>query len=286
MSHPIVVGGREAWEHDEGWSHGLVHTFDALDLYPGDHPRKVHVVLPRQFEPGRRYPAIYMNDGQTALFGGGPGGKSWHAGETLSELVALGRTRPVILVAIHPVERGREYTHAPWFPGQPYGGLHDYARYVAGPLKSFIEANYPVETDRRQTMALGSSHGGLAAFYTAMRSPDEFGLVGALSPSFWVGLGRHGGDIQTSLSQSSLLELARPVLSSRESRPRLWIDWGERGDGGKFGAQMMVDLLESDFGYVRGRDLDVMADPMGGHDEVAWGWRLRLLMERFYPAAA
>ena len=37
-------------------------------------------------------------------------------------------------------------------------------------------------------MILGSSHGGLAAFYTATQYPEQFRCVAALSPSFWVGL--------------------------------------------------------------------------------------------------
>jgi hypothetical protein len=284
MSKRIEVGGQTAWEHDEGWSYGVVHTFDALDAGDG-RPRKVHVILPKEYSRGGVYPVVYMNDGQTALFAGGPGGKSWRAGEVLSELRAAGKVRPVILVAVHPVDRGREYTHAPWFPNQPFGGLPEYARYVAGPLKAFVERHYRVDAARERTMALGSSHGGLAAFYTAMVAPEAFGLVGALSPSFWVGLGRHGGDIRGDLASSALLDVARPVLADRARRPRLWVDWGERGDGGKRGAERMVSLLEGEFGYVRGQDLDVVADPLGGHDEVAWSWRLRLVMERFYPAA-
>jgi hypothetical protein len=46
-----------------------------------------------------------------------------------------------------------------------------------------------------------------------------------------------------------------------------------------------VALVEREFGYLRGRDLDVVSDPLGGHDEVAWSWRLRLVLERFYPVA-
>jgi hypothetical protein len=33
-------------------------------------------------------------------------------------LVAAGRLPPVLVVALHPVDRDREYTHAPGFPGK------------------------------------------------------------------------------------------------------------------------------------------------------------------------
>jgi len=284
LAHQIEVGAHLAWLHDEGWSYGHVHTFDGLRLHTGDAPRKVHVLLPREYYEGGHLPVVFMNDGQTALFSGGPGGKSWGVGERLSSLREAGRVRPVVVVAVHPVDRGREYTHAAWFPGHPWGGLPDYARYVGGPLRNFILQHYRVSPDRDETLLLGSSHGGLAAFYTAMAYPQYFGLVGALSPSFWVGLGRHGGDIRSSLAQSELLKLARSVLADRSRRPRLWVDWGERGDGGRYGAQLMAELLEREFEYRRGVDLSLVADPEGEHDELSWGRRFESLMAWFFPA--
>ena len=46
-SEPILAGGQHGWAHDEGFSYGTVHTFDALAL-PGvdPRPRKVHVLVP------------------------------------------------------------------------------------------------------------------------------------------------------------------------------------------------------------------------------------------------
>ncbi len=282
-SRPITIGGQQGWWHDEGWGGLTVHTFDALRAGPEARPRKAHIILPKDYSSNRTYPVIYMNDGQTAMFPGGPGGKSWRVGETLATLQALERTEPVILVALHPVDRGREYTHAPWFPGHPYGGLPDYAREVAGPIRTWVEANYAVDARRERTMVLGSSHGGLAAFYTAMVAPESFGICAALSPSFWVGLGRDGSSMTGSLDGSALMQVARPVLEDPARRPKLWIDWGERGDGGKRGAEAMARLLPS-CGYTLGRDLFVVSDPDGAHDELAWGRRFRSVMERFYAA--
>lgn len=38
------------------------------------------------------------------------------------------------------------------------------------------------------TAIIGSSHGGLAAFYIAASYPEKFGIVGAMSSSFGAGL--------------------------------------------------------------------------------------------------
>jgi hypothetical protein len=69
------------------------------------------------------------------------------------------------------------------------------------------------------------------------------------------------------------------LLADRARRPRLWLDWGLRRDGGPHNGivealatlrgREMADLLERRFGYVRGRDLWVEEDADAGHDELA-----------------
>jgi enterochelin esterase-like enzyme len=47
----------------------------------------------------------------------------------------------------------------------------------------------------------GMGHGGLAAFYTAMKYPSKFGAAMCLSPSFWVGLDFVDGNLRKSTSR-------------------------------------------------------------------------------------
>jgi len=301
---PVLnVHGQRAHLHDEGHASGLFHTFDALDLAPGP-PRKVHVYLPR--DPGvARLPVVYMHDGDTAFWRGGEANKTWDVAGTLDRL--NGYINPMIVVAVHALDRSREYTHDDWLHGQrTWGGLPRYAAWLAGALKPFIDRVYPTRPEPAYNAVVGSSHGGLAAFWTATVHPDAFGAAGALSPSFWVGLDSLIYEvIPGDLTESALMAQARPALADPARRPRLWIDWGMRRDGGFHNAvieakaelwgRKMADLLEREHGYrtqhLTGReeprpdaDLWVYEDRVGGHDEEAWGWRFGLLLRAISPA--
>ena len=261
----------------------------------------MHVLLPRDYEARlRRYPVVYMQDGDTAFWPGGAAGKSWRVADRLGEL--RGRVEPVIVVAIQPFDREFEYTHEPWAPGRRWGGLTGYADYVADCVKPFLDAHYHTDSLPARTATVGSSHGGLAAFYLATRRPDAFGALAAHSPSFWAGVdalslawlgGEDGRDLDA-LRGAPLVADVRGLLADRTLRPRrIWIDWGLRRDGGFHNsaieklatrrARSMAAILERDYGYTPGVDLFTHQDPRGGHDEDAWSWRFGLMMEALYP---
>jgi len=278
-AHLFTLGGQSAWFHDEGFDYGPVHTFDALRLGAADAGRKVHVLVPRDYlETDACYPTLYMNDGQTALFPGGSMGKCWNVGQTMSALWQQGKIRRALIVAVHPLDRDREYTHLKGMPGAHFGGLDEYARYIAGPLKTFIDTNYRTAESAEESATIGSSHGGLAAFYTACHHPERFNRAFALSPSFWVGR----GDL---LNKSPLVDGVRDLLKDVEKRPKIWIDWGLNRDGAIYGAREMASLLQSEFHYELGRDLWVREDREGGHDEASWGRHFGLLMQLLYGVA-
>ncbi len=291
MGTPFTLGGQQAYYHDEGYSSGYFHTYDRLQLDPHrDPPRKIHVFLPRSYGSGdRRYPVLYFNDGNTTFWPGGLSPYSWEVAATLSQLYDRHAIPPVIIVAIHPLNRSHEYLHvseysAPW--KKEGGGLPDYAAYVVR-LKQFMDAHYQTVSDRTATSIIGSSHGGLAAFYIGAMHGHCFGNVGALSPSFWV-----GGVFN--LSQTPLMAAVGDNLRpSNPHRPRIWIDWGCQRLGGFHNlvieqqathwSKQMVKLLQRQYGYQLGRDLFSYEDRSGGHDEQAWAERLSLLLQRFYP---
>ncbi|WP_225886518.1 alpha/beta hydrolase [Leptolyngbya sp. PCC 6406] len=280
-----------AWHHDEGHDSGYFHTYDSLvidqDFYP---PRKVHVFLPRDYDFNHRgYPVVYMNDGNTAFWPDGLSPYSWQVPATLKALYAQRKISPVIIVAIHPLNRSHEYLHVKEFSAlfkqQEGGGLAEYSDYLVR-LKHFIDCSYNTLRGREFTTIVGSSHGGLAAFYTGCLHGEHFGNVGALSPSFWV-----GGVFN--LRQTFLVDSVKSFLSpDNQNRPRIWIDWGLKHVGGFHNffiesqaakwAEEMVKLLQQDYGYTVNTDLFYYADPLGGHDERAWAYRLSLIFEKYY----
>lgn len=294
MAQIFEKGGQIAWFHDENHSGGFFHTYDALQLHPTP-PRKVHVFLPRDYEQGRdRYPVVYMNDGQTTFFPGGIAHQTWNTAAVLSLLYEQQVIQKVIVVALHPLNRDWEYTHVPLLV-KSGGGLPAYSYYLAHHLKPFIDAHYRTQSYASQTTIIGSSHGGLAAFYTACQYPQHFGNAGALSPSFWVELDATAR-LFDSLESSKLLKLSAPTLENRQIRPRFWLDWGRIRSGGFHNwfierhaakrTREMAHLLQQDYGYILGKELFVYEDFNGEHTEMSWSKRLPFVLKAFYRYCA
>ena len=298
---PFTLGGQPGFRHDEGHEYGFFHTYDGLVACAGDTARKVHILLPRDYESsGRSYPVLYMNDGHTAFFTDNPIGKTWDVADVLSELRRCGEVEDVIVVAPHPIDRGAEYSHADVGDGSRCCRVEEYTEYLTRCLGGFIEASYRVETGPDRTAILGSSRGGLAAFWIGTAHPERFGHIAAISPSFWVGLDdRVTGEIRSAtLRDSALFAHARPALVDVATRPAIWIDWGLVRAGGEHNGiieslatargREMVSLLETDLGYARtglgpSSELVAIEDPDGAHDEDTWNVRLPWILRWMFP---
>jgi pimeloyl-ACP methyl ester carboxylesterase len=295
-AYPTTVGGQQAWVHDEGFAAGYFLTFDAFGEGTQDAPRKIHVFLPRGYGEGcERYPVLYMNDGVTAFWPGGPGNKSWEVAQGLEKAYQQGAAGPLIVVAMHALDRNVEYSHTEWSPGEPCCGVEGYADYVGDRVKGFIDGHFRTRSGPEDTAILGSSRGGLCSFLLATLRPDRFRKAASLSPSFWLGLDPvFGGDYQGGpLEGSKLLAMAAPTLQDPALRPRLWIDWGLVHTGGFHNevieaaatqrGKEMVALLQKSYGYTDGADLFWQEDPLGEHDEVSWARRFPAVIGALFP---
>ncbi len=301
MVEQFFKGGQEGWCHDQSdWS-GFFHSYPYFqEADPLNQPRKIHVFLPREYEvTDQAYPVIYMNDGNTAFFKGGIYQKTWNMAYVLTRLYVSQSIPKVIVVAVSPLHRDYEYTHAP-LKGQDWGGLDDYSTYLAQSVKGFIDQHYRTLPESHKTLILGASYGGLAAFYTAMKYPDKFGGIAALSPAFWVGL-----DLVTerskfdffdtyfgSLDTSALMGMSNKTLSHPQLKPKIYLDWGLVRSGGEHNAiieerttargKEMQGLLTHQFGYQENYNLCVVEDPAGEHNEESWSRRVETALKFFY----
>jgi predicted alpha/beta superfamily hydrolase len=283
---------------DQGDTAGYFHRYEPFRtegcLYP---ERRLDVFLPRTYDSNDyRYPVLYLNDGHKAFFNPAIGDQSWDIANTLGALYERRLIRELIVVAIHPVNRAREYTHAHW-SGSDCCGLESYAQCVAESIKAFIDRSYRTLPESGTTMIVGASHGGLAAFYMANRRPDAFGYAGALSPSFWVGV----DDAERFplikplqdrvLKDSQLLEAVSETLADVLRRPKLYLDWGLVRTGGLHNESVeeratargreMVKLLQQEYAYKIDSDLIVYEDPYGEHHEQSWARRMPRVLEVF-----
>lgn len=300
-STDATIGGQAAQIQDHGFRAGLLHVFEQMEVAGGmDQPRTVHILVPRDYSPSsRRYRVVYMNDGNTAFFPGGPAYLSWNMAATLAGMYDRGAIEPVIVVAVFPVVRNRDYTHVPW-GGPDCCGVEAYTRILADDIKGFVDANYATQPEPQSTLMLGSSHGGLCAFYVANRRPDRFGVAAALSSSFWLGLDMRTASSlavpspEKTLKDSVLLRVLRPTLADRTLRPRILLSWGLVRDGGPHNSEIearatvrgqeMAALLVDEFGYRLDRDLVTIEDPYGEHNEITWERHCPRVLEYFFAA--
>ena len=143
-----------------------------------DLPRFVTVYLPPGYDErdDRRYPVLYMQDGQN-LFEGDRSyipGQSWRLHEAANLAIGERTALPMIIAGVDHAGSVRidEYTPTP-DPRHKGGGRADeYARMLLEEIKPAIDARY--RTIPEDNAVGGSSLGGLVSTYLALRHPDVF----------------------------------------------------------------------------------------------------------------
>ncbi|OWU64753.1 MAG: esterase [Armatimonadetes bacterium Cent15-Ar3] len=231
--------------------------------------RNITVYLPPQYrtESERRFPVLYMHDGQNIIDGSTSyiPNQEWRADEAAEALIGAGLIEPIIIVGIDNggMERANEYL--PWkikMGNSETGGKADlYGTMIIGELMPLINAKYRTKTGANNTGLLGSSFGGVITSYLGITRPDVFGKLGIVSPSVWV-------------SNRALLSAVKPV----KNRQRIWIDMGTKeGAGAVSDATALFDAYKA-AGWKAGKDITLVIDGNAEHNELAWSRRMMSIL--------
>ncbi|HEX6559263.1 MAG TPA: alpha/beta hydrolase-fold protein [Longimicrobiales bacterium] len=233
---------------------------DSFAMPQLDRARRVWIYLPADYARSRkRYPVLYMHDGQNVFDIATSYVGEWGVDETLDSLHAQ-----VIVVAVDHGAQHRLDEYNPWRNAR-YGGGEGaaYVEFLVKTLKPYIDAHYRTQPDRAHTAIAGSSMGGLISLYAALKYPEVFGKAGVFSPSLWIA--------------PEIVSLAHDAKLG--VRPRLYFvsAGNETRDQGQIAVSgpLMRELVSR--GYVSGRDLVSIIREDGAHSE--WFWR------REFPAA-
>jgi isoamylase len=165
---------------------GNVQHLDRIEGPRSEDARDLLVYLPRSYDsdPGRRYPVIYMQDGQNLFDEHTSFGSDWRADETMEALAPEGVE--AILVGIPNAGENRIHEYSPFEDVEHGGGRGgDYLDWVIGTVKPLIDSSFRTLPDREKTGIFGSSMGGLISLYGFFEKTSAFGFVGAMSPSLW-----------------------------------------------------------------------------------------------------
>lgn len=224
-------------------------------------PREVQVWLPPGYasETARRYPVLYLHDGQN-VFDARAAGAEWQVDETAQRLVVQGVVAPFIVVAVASHGgRLRDYTPVPGTAGAlagQGGGAAAYGRYLVRELKPLIDNRYRTLPGREATAVGGSSLGGLVSVWLLLQHGDVFGAGLVVSPAVW-----WAGEAIV-----ALLAAAPPATPV----PRIWLDVGaDEGAGQLEAVRRLRDALQA-----RGWAPTYLEQPGAGHDEAAWAARV------------
>jgi len=150
-----------------------------------DNLRDSLVCLPPTYGASRkRYPVLYMHDGQNLFDATTSYAGEWRADKTLAALSREGTEAILVGVPHMGTERFDEY--APFYDPDYGGGRGDrYLDFITETLKPLIDRSFRTRVGREYTGLLGSSMGGLISLYGFFRHPGVFGFAGAMSPAFW-----------------------------------------------------------------------------------------------------
>ena len=236
--------------------------------------RRVWVYLPPQYarEPERRFPVLYMHDGQN-IFDGATAflaGKEWEVDETVERLAGEGRIEPLVVVAVDNGGERRlvEYTPTRDRRAPDGGGADAYGRMLVEELKPWVDRTYRTRPERETTGIGGSSLGGLVSLYLGLKHPEVFGRIAALSTSAW-------------WDDRFIARFVDALPAKPETR--LWTDIGTREDRSAVpDARALRDALVRR-GWREGVDLRYVEAEGAVHNEVAWAKRMPAVLEFLFP---
>lgn len=239
-------------------------------------PRDVLVWLPPGYgkDSERRYPVLYMHDGQNVFDSSGMG-MEWQMDETAGRLIEAGVIEPLIIVGVgNTAARTDEYT--------PYsfevddgerkvkkgGKANLYGHLLVEELKPFIDRTYRTLPDAAHTGVGGASFGGLVSLWLGLRHPNVFGkLIASSTSAFWGG---------------------QAIVKDVEALPgktgqRIWLDVGTKeADHMLVGARAIRETLLAK-GWKEGIDLQYLEQKDGTHSETAWASRVEGMLRFLFP---
>jgi glycosidase/predicted alpha/beta superfamily hydrolase len=258
---------------------GTVETREHVESRFVD-PRRVDVWLPPSYgkDPSRRYPVLYMHDGQN-LFDPALSyiGVDWGIDEAITQLSTAGTLREAIVVGIwNTPKRFEEYMPAKalteaaalpdgwpdmaWMRKQKVVG-DDYLRFMVEELKPWVDAKYRTLPGRADTSIMGSSMGALISLYALTEYPDVFGGAGCVS-------------IHWPLGDGIVVDYLARHLPPRDGH-RLYFDYGTTTlDAAYEPYQRRVDAMLTAAGWRPG--VDFLSRRFDGAEHSERAWRARL----------
>lgn len=270
----------------------ITGTIKLMDSFASKHvpARTIAVWLPEEYDSTKKYPVLYMHDGQN-LFDSTVtwNHEEWKVDETITKLIREDRIKPCIVVGIWNMGNTRWNEYFPQKAVNYFSAVNmntfsamylkaplqadDYLKFLVTELKPFIDQSFPTLTDRENTFISGSSMGGLISLYAMCEYPDVFGGAACIS-THWIG----GWPPPVDYIPNGFNEYLKEKLPSPKNH-KIYFDYGtETLDQYYKPYQLEVDKIMKTKGYTPSNW--VTREFAGeNHSEKSWKKRLYIPME-------
>lgn len=214
--------------------------------------RKIWLYLPPGYAKNKkRFPVMYMQDGQNIFDESTAGFGAWGVDECADSLIRNGKPACIIVGIENGPNRMNEYN--PYdFKDFGKGTGDQYLEFIVKNLKPHIDKHFRTLSTNENTIIAGSSMGGLISYYAMLKYPEVFGKGGIFSPAFWT-----AEEIKNLTS-----------LSGDKLKGTLFFYMG-----GQEGEQYIADMkdITDKLGKNSKALIYAVIDPAGAHNEAAWG---------------
>jgi predicted alpha/beta superfamily hydrolase len=238
---------------------------------PADHDLFVYLPPGYDADPTRRYPVLYLQDGQNVFDEATAyNGQEWRVDETAQALITEGAIEPLIVVGIANAGPHRidEYTPTRDRTRPAGGRASRYGQMLVEEIKPLIDREYRTLPDAANTGLGGSSLGGLASLYLGLVYSGMFWKLAILSPSIW-------WDNEFIVRRVRALAFKPPL--------RIWLSAGMgEGEGMVNAARRLRDALTAK-GWTPGDDLQYREVEGAPHGEQAWADLVDPVLRYLFP---